>query len=405
MAVGLQEPSAPPAVPGIRLAAGAAGIRYAGRDDLVLMDGGEHAVVAALYTTSAFRAAPVEVARRHQAEGRPRWLLINAGNANAGTGEPGLRAAKASCTALARLVDSEASAVLPFSTGVIGEPFPLERLEAALPALHAGLAEDGESWLRAARAIMTTDTVTKVASRDVRLSQGRVRLTGMAKGSGMIHPDMATMLGFVGTDLATDADELDALLREANRDSFNAITVDGDTSTNDALVCMASGASGVRLAGDADRTAFAQALGSLCLELATAIVRDGEGATKFVTVEVTGACERAEAERVAETVALSPLVKTALYASDPNWGRILAAVGRAGVSDLRIEGVTVDINGLAIVRAGGRAPEYREEDGQAAFAADEITIAIDLGRGDARARKYTCDFSHEYVRINAEYRS
>ncbi len=405
MAVGLQEPEIPPAVPGIRLASGAAGIRYVGRDDLVLMDGGEDATVAALYTTSAFRAAPVLVAQDHQARGRPRWLLINAGNANAGTGDPGLQAARASCMAVAREAGSDPGEVLPFSTGVIGEPFPLERLEAALPALHAGLAEDGDGWLRAARAIMTTDTVTKLASRTVALSGGTVRLNGMAKGSGMIHPDMATMLAFLGTDLRIDAADLDVLLRAASRESFNAITVDGDTSTNDALVCVASGASCVCLANAEDRAAFAGALDSLCLELATAIVRDGEGATKFVTVEVSGAAARPEAERVAETVALSPLVKTALYASDPNWGRILAAVGRAGVPDLAIEGVAVDINDVAIVRGGGRAPEYREEDGQAVFAADEITIAIDLGRGTARARKYTCDFSHEYVRINAEYRS
>ena len=405
MAVGLQEPEAPPAVPGIRLASAAAGIRYAGRDDLVLMDGGEDAAVAALYTNSAFRAAPVLVAQDHQARGRPRWLLINAGNANAGTGEPGLEAARGSCAALARLAGGDPAEVLPFSTGVIGEPFPLDRLEAALPTVYHGLTEDGAAWLGAARAIMTTDTVTKLASRTVVLSGGTVRMNGMAKGSGMIHPDMATMLAFLGTDLQIDAADLDALLREASRESFNAITVDGDTSTNDALVCVASGTSGVRLANDDDRAAFAGVLESLCLELATAIVRDGEGATKFVTVEVSGAAERSEAERVAETVALSPLVKTALYASDPNWGRILAAVGRAGVPDLAIEGVAVDINGVAIVRGGGRAPDYREECGQAVFAAAEITIVIDLGRGAARARKYTCDFSHEYVRINAEYRS
>ena len=405
MAVGLQEPEAPPAVPGIRLASAAAGIRYAGRDDLVLMDGGEDAAVAALYTNSAFRAAPVLVAQDHQARGRPRWLLINAGNANAGTGEPGLEAARGSCAALARLAGGDPAEVLPFSTGVIGEPFPLDRLEAALPTVYHGLTEDGAAWLGAARAIMTTDTVTKLASRTVVLSGGTVRMNGMAKGSGMIHPDMATMLAFLGTDLQIDAADLDALLREASRESFNAITVDGDTSTNDALVCVASGTSGVRLANDDDRAAFAGVLESLCLELATAIVRDGEGATKFVTVEVSGAAERSEAERVAETVALSPLVKTALYASDPNWGRILAAVGRAGVPDLAIEGVAVDINGVAIVRGGGRAPDYREEYGQAVFAAAEITIVIDLGRGAARARKYTCDFSHEYVRINAEYRS
>ena len=403
MAVGLTAPEVLHPVPGIRLAATAAGIRYAGRDDLVLIDAGPDATIAALYTTNAFRAAPVVVAAEHQARGAARWLLINAGNANAGTGEPGLAAARACCDALAGVTGGAPDAVLPFSTGVIGEPLPVERVVAALPGLHAGLAPN--TWMQAGRAIMTTDTVLKGASRRVTLSQGEVTLTGVAKGSGMIHPDMATMLAFIGTDLAIEAPELEGLLRQANRDSFNAITVDGDTSTNDAVVVMASGASGAGLATTADREAFAAALDAVCLALAQAIVRDGEGATKFVTVEVAGARTREEAARIAETVALSPLVKTALFASDPNWGRILAAVGRAGVPDLVIERVAIRVNDVEIVRDGGRAPDYAEADGQRAFGAEEILIRIDLGRGDALARKYTCDFSHEYVRINAEYRS
>lgn len=403
MAVGLNAPEALQPVPGIRVAAVAAGIRYPGRDDLVLIDAGPDATVAALYTNNAFRAAPVVVAAEHQAAGGARWLLINAGNANAGTGEPGLAAARACCEALAAVTGDPAEAVLPFSTGVIGEPLPVERIIAALPVLHAGLAPN--AWMQAGRAIMTTDTVLKGVSRRVALSQGEVTLTGIAKGSGMIHPDMATMLAFIGTDLAIEAQALDGLLREANRDSFNAITVDGDTSTNDAVVVMASGASGAGLVTAEDRVAFAAALDAVCLELAQAIVRDGEGATKFVTVEVVGARSREEAAQVAETVALSPLVKTALFASDPNWGRILAAVGRAGVPDLEIERVAIRVNDVEIVRDGGRAPEYAEADGQRAFDAEEIHIRIDLGRGDARTRKYTCDFSHEYVRINAEYRS
>ncbi|WP_019595091.1 bifunctional glutamate N-acetyltransferase/amino-acid acetyltransferase ArgJ [Thioalkalivibrio sp. ALM2T] len=403
MAVGLTAPEALQPVPGIRVAAVAAGIRYPGRDDLVLIDAGPDATVAALYTNNAFRAAPVVVAAEHQAAGGARWLLINAGNANAGTGEPGLAAARACCGALAAVTGGPAEAVLPFSTGVIGEPLPVERIIAALPVLHAGLAPN--AWMQAGRAIMTTDTVLKGVSRRVALSQGEVTLTGIAKGSGMIHPDMATMLAFIGTDLAIEAQALDGLLREANRDSFNAITVDGDTSTNDAVVVMASGASGAGLVTADDRVAFAAALDAVCLELAQAIVRDGEGATKFVTVEVVGARSREEAAQVAETVALSPLVKTALFASDPNWGRILAAVGRAGVPDLEIERVAIRVNDVQIVRDGGRAPEYAEADGQRAFDAEEIHIRIDLGRGDARTRKYTCDFSHEYVRINAEYRS
>ncbi len=403
MAVGLQAPQALTPVPGIRLAATAAGIRYAGRDDLVLIDAGPKAAIAALYTTSAFRAAPVLVAEEHQRQGHPRWLLINAGNANAGTGAAGLAAARTTCEALAALTGDPATSVLPFSTGVIGEPFPAERVSAALPALHAGLAPN--TWVQAGTAIMTTDTVLKGASRTLELSGGTVTLTGIAKGSGMIHPDMATMLAFIGTDLAIAPEPLRELLREANRDSFNAITVDGDTSTNDALVCMASAASGVELATAADREAFAAALADLCLVLAQAIVRDGEGATKFVTIVVDAAASRDEAVRIAEAVALSPLVKTALFASDPNWGRILAAVGRAGVPDLVIEGVRIAVNGVEIVRDGGRAPDYTEAAGQQAFAESEITIRITLGRGQASARKYTCDLSHDYVRINAEYRS
>ncbi|WP_019023151.1 MULTISPECIES: bifunctional glutamate N-acetyltransferase/amino-acid acetyltransferase ArgJ [unclassified Thioalkalivibrio] len=403
MAVGLQPPDTLLPVPGIRLATTAAGIRYAGRDDLVLVDAGPDATIVALYTTNAFCAAPVIVAREHQSACPGRWLLINAGNANAGTGEPGLAAARACCEAVAAVVGGDARAVLPFSTGVIGEPLPVERITKVLPTLHAALVPNG--WMQAGRAIMTTDTVLKGGSRRIELSGGTVNLTGIAKGSGMIHPNMATMLGFIGTDLAITEADLLPLLRAANAASFNAITVDGDTSTNDAVVCMASGASSATLATSEDRETFTRALGDLCLELAQAIVRDGEGATKFVTVAVESARDEAEAARVAETVALSPLVKTALFASDPNWGRILAAVGRAGVADLVIEQVAITVNGVGIVRGGGRSPDYTEAAGQQAFAQDEIEIHIALGRGPAAARKYTCDFSHEYVRINAEYRS
>jgi glutamate N-acetyltransferase / amino-acid N-acetyltransferase len=403
MAVSLQAPTRLPPVPGIRLATAAAGIRYRGRDDLVLIDAGPGASVAALFTTNAFCAAPVLVAREHLRGGGARWLLINAGNANAGTGVAGLDAARATCAALARATGGHASQMLPFSTGVIGEPLPVDRIEAALPDLLGGLRED--SWLAAGRAIMTTDTVLKGATRSVRLSGGEVTLTGIAKGSGMIHPNMATMLAFVGTDLRIDAASLRQRLQRAADRSFNAITVDGDTSTNDALVCIASGASGVEVETESDREAFSGALDALCLELAEAIVRDGEGATKFVRVIVQGARDRDEGRRVAEAVALSPLVKTALFASDPNWGRILAAVGRAGVEDFRIDGVSLTVNGVEIARAGGRAPGYTEEAGQQAFSAPELDIVIDLGRGESEYRKYTCDFSYDYVRINADYRS
>jgi glutamate N-acetyltransferase / amino-acid N-acetyltransferase len=403
MAVDLQPPSHLAPVPGIRLGTGAAGIRYRDRDDLLLIDAGPDAAIAALFTTNAFCAAPVQVAREHLAAGSPRWLLVNAGNANAGTGQSGLAAARASCAALGRTVGAPAESVLPFSTGVIGEPLPVDRIEAALPRLHAGLCDDG--WLAAGRAIMTTDTVLKGSSRTVRLSSGTVTVTGIAKGSGMIHPDMATMLAFIGTDARVETGLLHGLLQHAAGGSFNAITVDGDTSTNDALVCMASGASGIEVASAADLDAFAAALDALCLELAEAIVRDGEGATKFVRVMVRSARDAAEGRRVAEAVALSPLVKTALFASDPNWGRILAAVGRAGVEAFLIDRVTITVNGVEIVSAGGRAPGYTEAAGQRAFAAADLDILIDLARGDAEYCKYTCDFSYDYVRINADYRS
>jgi len=403
VAVALLAPTQLAPVRGIRLNTCAAGIRYRERDDLLLIDAGPDAAVAALFTRNAFCAAPVQVAREHLASGRPRWLLINAGNANAGTGRAGLAAARATCAALGRTLDMPAEAVLPFSTGVIGEPLPVDRIEAALPALVAGLDPDG--WMAAARAIMTTDTVLKGASRTIALDGGTVTLTGIAKGSGMIHPDMATMLAFLGTDARLEADLLRELLAAAAEHSFNAITVDGDTSTNDALVCMASGASGVTVQSVTDRDRFAQALNALCLELAEAIVRDGEGATKFIRVIVRAARDRGEARRVAEAVALSPLVKTALFASDPNWGRILAAVGRAGVEDLWIEGVRITVNGVGIVSEGGRAPGYTEEAGQQAFGDAELDIVIDLARGDSEYRKYTCDFSYDYVRINADYRS
>ncbi len=403
MAVSLQAPTQLAPIRGIRLASCGAGIRYRDRDDLVLVDAGPHASIAALFTRNAFCAAPVRVAREHLDTGQGRWLLINAGNANAGTGESGVRAARATCEGVAALTSDPIPAVLPFSTGVIGEPLPIERIHAALPDLLAGLQED--AWMQAARAIMTTDTVLKGASRTARLSNGTVTLTGIAKGSGMIHPDMATMLAFIGTDARIDRVSLHALLERAADNSFNAITVDGDTSTNDSLVCMASGTSGIEPAGSDDMECFAGALDSLCLELAEAIVRDGEGATKFVRITVCGARDRVEAQRVAETVALSPLVKTALFASDPNWGRILAAVGRAGVEDFEIDRVALSVNGVEIARAGGRAPDYTEAAGQQAFGKEELDIDIDLSRGDGRYRKYTCDFSHDYVSINADYRS
>jgi glutamate N-acetyltransferase/amino-acid N-acetyltransferase len=362
--------------------------------------------VAARFTRNAFCAAPVQLARAHLRVRSPRYLLVNTGNANAGTGEPGLAAAHASCSALAGLAGCSATEVLPFSTGVIGEPLPVDRLVAALPDALATLAADG--WTDAAEGIMTTDTRPKGASRAVDLGGTRVALSGITKGAGMIRPDMATMLAFVATDAAIAADVLDAVLGRAVEASFNAVTIDGDTSTNDACVLAATGRAGnaeIRTLSDPRLPVFEAALRELAIELAQAIVRDGEGATKFVAVEVHGGRDTGECRRVAYTVAESPLVKTALFASDPNWGRILAAVGRAGVEGLDVTRVTVDLNGVRIASHGARDPSYTEDAGQCAMAPEEITIAIDLGRGAASATVWTTDLSHDYVRINAEYRS
>jgi len=294
--------------------------------------------------------------------------------------------------------------VLPFSTGVIGEPLPMERLLGGLPEALDQLDDGGDAWARAAEGILTTDTRTKGATRQVTLKQGTVTLNGIAKGSGMIRPDMATMLGFVATDAAIESERLDALLREGVKRSFNSITVDSDTSTNDACMLIATG-QGAALADDDDERIFRQALDEVLVELAQAIIRDGEGATKFVTLDVSGALSVEEAREVAFTVAHSPLVKTALYASDANWGRILAAVGRARVEDFDVDRVTIDLGDVRLVENGGRAEGYSEDAGSAVMAAEEITIAIDLGRGDAAARVWTSDLSHDYVSINADYRS
>ncbi|MCG5513453.1 bifunctional glutamate N-acetyltransferase/amino-acid acetyltransferase ArgJ [Ectothiorhodospira shaposhnikovii] len=404
MAVNLSEPVSLAPVPGVRLSAVAAGIRYRGRDDLVLMELAAGSTCAAVFTRNAFCAAPVQVARQHLLQGGPRYLLINAGNANAGTGSQGLEAAYLSCGAVAGCTGVRAAQVLPFSTGVIGEPLPVDRISTALPEAVAALDEQG--WMRAMRAIMTTDTVGKGASETVRLSGGEVTLTGIAKGSGMIHPNMATMLAFLATDALVDKAVLQAMLIRCGDASFNAITVDGDTSTNDACVLAATGASGVAVETEADQALFEQALLRVCRQLAHAIVRDGEGATKFITVRVSGARDAEEARLVGFAVALSPLVKTALFASDPNWGRILAAVGRAGVKDLDVDRVTIHLDDVRIVADGGRAPEYEEAMGRRVMAGAEILIHIDLGgRGVTEAEVYTCDFSYDYVRINAEYRS
>ncbi len=392
-------------VKGIRLATAAAAIRYQGRDDLVLVELAEGGNCAAVFTRNAFCAAPVTVARDHLGKATPRYLLINSGNANAGTGDAGLRAALESCRLVAESAGCAVEQVLPFSTGVIGQDLPTEPIARAVPMLLGGLGENG--WQVAAAAIMTTDTVPKLVSRQVDLSAGTVTVTGMAKGAGMICPDMATMLAYVATDAAVPQPLLQQMLNQVVAPSFNAITVDGDTSTNDACVLMASGAAGVRIESQAsaDGRALTEVVQAVCSELAERIVRDGEGATKLVRITVESASDAAEARRVAYTVAHSPLVKTALFASDPNWGRILAAVGRAGVEGLAIDRVRIWLGDTCIVSGGGRDPAYTEAAGQAAMAGEEIGIRIDLDRGRTGVRVLTCDLSYDYVKINAEYRS
>jgi glutamate N-acetyltransferase / amino-acid N-acetyltransferase len=392
-------------VPGIRLAAVAAGIRYQGRNDLVVMELAQGGHAAAVFTRNAFCAAPVVVAREHLQHAMPRYLLVNSGNANAGTGADGLADARRSCLALAQLAGCEAQQVMPFSTGVIGQRLSVDRLQAALPAALASL--DGNGWAEAAKAIKTTDTVAKGISSRIQIDGRTVTVTGIAKGAGMIRPDMATMLAYIGTDADVDPAALQHVLETAVQRSFNRITVDGDTSTNDACVLVATGACGnsAITAAHPDYTVFCETISATCEHLAQLIVRDAEGATKFVTVEVSGGGSSAECLQVAYTVAHSPLVKTALFASDPNWGRILAAVGRAGLVNLDVDSVSIFLDDVCIVRDGAAAADYAEADGQRVMDQEEILIDIRLGRGDAHERVWTSDLSHEYVRINAEYRS
>ena len=391
-------------VRGVRLATAAGGIRYRDRDDLVLIEMATGGSAAAVFTRNRFCAAPVVVAREHLQQHPARYLLINSGNANAGTGEPGLRVARETCATLASLAACSPGQVLPFSTGVIGEDLPLRPFQQAMPALLQDLAAD--AWPAAAQAIMTTDTRPKLCSIEVQLSGGAVTITGMAKGSGMIRPDMATMLAYVATDAAVGQSLLQDMLEQAVAPSFNSITVDGDTSTNDACVLLASGASTVAVAGvSEDAQQLQQALNALCLHLSREIVRDGEGATKLVEIVVSGADTEADARAVAYTVAHSPLVKTAMFASDPNWGRILAAIGRADIRAMDLASVRIYLDEVLIVSNGGRDPGYREEDGQRVMDHDAYEIRIELGMGQAHTRVLTCDFSFDYVKINAEYRS
>lgn len=406
MAVGdLSLPEMRP-VTGVRIGIAESHIRYAQRKDLVVFELVEGSHTAAVFTTSSFCAAPVQVARDHLQAAATRYLVINTGNANAGTGTTGLQNARRSCSALAELQGVAPVEVLPFSTGVIGEQLPVERLIAGLPQAMVNLTAQG--WADAARGIMTTDTLPKGASEVITVDGHTYTITGISKGAGMIRPNMATMLAFVATDAPIAAGVLDALLRQVVEPSFNRITIDGDTSTNDACVLVATGQAGGNPLEDLQQPVwqpFITALQRVFDRLAQLIVRDGEGATKFITVQVEGGANAHECCDVAYSVAHSPLIKTAFFASDPNWGRILAAVGKAGVPDLDVSGVQVWLNDVQICRDGGAAPDYTEAQGAAVMQLPEITIRIDLGRGNARDTVYTCDLSYDYVRINADYRS
>ncbi len=394
-------------IPGVRLGTAAAHIKNWQRDDVLLVAFDEGTIAAGVFTQNRFCAAPVTVCRRHLAgTGRIRALVVNAGNANAGTGESGIADANATCAAVAQTLGCNAGDVLPFSTGVIMEPLPVAKIVAALPAAKAALAAD--HWFAAVSAIMTTDTVPKGASRRASVDGVPVTVTGIAKGSGMIHPDMATMLSFVATDAPIAAPLLAELAREIADASFNCATVDGDTSTNDSFVIAATGNAAIApltRADDPRLAAVRAALAEVATELARAIVRDGEGATKFITIAVGGGRDAAECRKIALGIAHSPLVKTAFFASDPNLGRIVCAIGNAAAPDLDPSRVSFRLDDVLVVDRGGRAPSYREEDGQRVMKQDEITVTVGLGRGSAASRVWTCDFSHDYVSINADYRS
>ena len=392
-------------VPGVRLGIASAGIKKPGRRDLTLIELAPGSRVAGVFTQNRFCAAPVTVCREHLAHADIRALVINTGNANAGTGEEGLERARRTCSAVADLFAVDATQVLPFSTGVILEPLPIDKILPALPAAHADLA--AAHWSDAAAAIMTTDIVAKGASRQLQIAGKTITVTGIAKGSGMIHPNMATMLGFVATDAAIAPALMQRMVSEVADVSFNCVTVDGDTSTNDSFVLIATGqAANVEIAdAGSDYSALKAALAEVAIELAQAMARDGEGATKFMTITVEGGRDRAECKQIAYAIARSPLVKTAFFASDPNLGRILAAIGYAGVQDLDVNALKVWLGDVLVAEAGGRAAGYSEAAAAAVMKSAEITVRVSLARGDARATVWTCDFSYDYVKINAEYRT
>ena len=394
-------------VAGVRIGVTEAGVRKANRKDLTLFELAPGTQVGAVFTQNRFCAAPVQICRQHMAHSEGiRALVINTGVANAGTGESGLQHAQAVCEAVALELNVASTQVLPFSTGVIMEPLPYQRIIDGLPAAHAAAAEN--NWVNAAQAIMTTDTLPKATSRQIHIDGHLVTITGISKGAGMIRPNMATMLGFMATDAHIDASLMDALALELAEASFNRISIDGDTSTNDSFVVMATGQCGMNPVKNWDSEA-AKALKAALMDvaswLAQAIVRDGEGATKFITVSIEDGQSAAECRQAAYAIAHSPLVKTAFFASDPNLGRILAAVGYAGIADLDQSLIELYLDDVHVVTKGGRHPDYKEEDGQRVMKQDEITIRVSLGRGSAKDQVWTCDLSHEYVTINADYRS
>ncbi len=394
-------------VPGVRLGITMAGIRKANRRDLSVIALDEGSSVAGVFTKNRFCAAPVQICREHLAAGQGiRAILVNTGNANAGTGEDGLARARQSCEALAGLMGLQPAQILPFSTGVIMETLPVDRVVAGLPKAVEALRAD--AWAEAAEGIMTTDTLPKAASRQVQIGGRTVTVTGISKGAGMIRPNMATMLGYVATDAHIAPELLQGLVRDAADASFNRITIDGDTSTNDSFVLIATHQAGharIESLASPEGQVLRDAVIAVSQQLAQAIVRDGEGATKFITVKVEGGRDEAECQLAAYAIAHSPLVKTAFFASDPNLGRILAAVGYAGIADLDQTLIDLFLDDVHVVRQGGRHPDYREEDGQRVMKQSEITVRVTLHRGLAQATVWTCDLSHDYVTINADYRS
>lgn len=394
-------------VKGVALGISEASIKKANRKDVLVMRLSDKARVAGVFTLNRFCAAPVTLCKAHLVAGAGiRALLVNTGNANAGTGEDGMQRAQRSCRELAALLGCAENQVLPFSTGVIMEPLPVDKLVAGLPAAVADLKEN--NWFDAAQAIMTTDIVSKAVSKQINIGGKTVTVTGIAKGSGMIHPNMATMLGYVATDAAVEQSALEIMLRHAANKSFNCITVDGDTSTNDSCILIATGESGVAEitnAGSAEFAALQAVVTDVMMQLAQAIVRDGEGATKFMTIQVNGGKEEAECRKAGYAIAHSPLVKTAFFASDPNLGRILAAVGYAGIDDLDVSKVSLYLGDVLVAENGGRAASYKETDGQRVMQEAEILVRVELNRGAASATVWTCDFSYDYVKINAEYRT